>query len=211
MKQLEITFQRSEQPEENLVEENQKLEQVNKPVLRLCSDGRIQDMSKKQKPFTVEQNISAFWARVRKLSKEECWEWQGSFDNKTKFGYGRAVYKQKNIRAHRLSWIIENGAIPDNLNVCHKCDNPKCVNPNHLFLGTDKDNVADCIIKGRFTKEIGEDRYNAKLNEEQVREIRRRHTIRSKVNSGVALAREFGICRTMVDAIVKRIRWKHVV
>lgn len=76
----------------------------------------------------------------------ECWEWIG---NKNSLGYGMIWYEGKNIRSHRVSYFIKNGEFNDKLFVCHKCDNPKCVNPEHLFLGTSKDNMRDMIKKGR--------------------------------------------------------------
>ena len=75
-----------------------------------------------------------------------CWLWKGG---KTEFGYGRANNGGKGIFAHRLSWVIYSGKIPEGILVCHKCDNPSCVNPVHLFLGTTTDNVRDCVKKKR--------------------------------------------------------------
>jgi HNH endonuclease len=77
-----------------------------------------------------------------------CWEWQGSGTN---CGYGRIRFQGYCYSVHRLSWIANNGPIPDGLHVLHRCDQPPCINPEHLFLGTPKDNTGDCIAKGRFT------------------------------------------------------------
>lgn len=82
-----------------------------------------------------------FWPKVQKTST--CWLWTAC---KTKLGYGKLSWKQ----AHRVSWEIHNGAIPVGMCVCHKCDNPPCVNPDHLFLGTQKDNILDAKKKGRL-------------------------------------------------------------
>lgn len=77
-----------------------------------------------------------------------CWEFQRSLN---RAGYGCIKYKGKRYGAHRLSWILTNGEIESNkIFVCHKCDNPKCINPDHLFLGTNKDNMQDCLKKGRM-------------------------------------------------------------
>jgi len=94
-----------------------------------------------------EIKIGSFWKKV--IKKDGCWEWAACTNES---GYGIFHTGKKTDRAHRVSWILTNGEIPSGLFVCHKCDNPPCTNPDHLFLGTNKDNVDDMIAKGRNSK-----------------------------------------------------------
>lgn len=112
---------------------------------------------------TVENR---FWAKVRKGNG--CWEWSGGRDRRN---YGHLEVNRRNILAHRFSWTLHFGPIPKGMLVCHSCDNPGCVRPDHLFLGTKKDNAQDAKRKGRKPK--GENHPSAKLTNEQVEEIRR--------------------------------------
>lgn len=127
-----------------------------------------------------------FWPKVNKNGRwildTQCWEWTGS---KNERGYGRFfVQDDERMYAHRFSFELANGGIADNLLVCHKCDNPSCVNPAHLFLGTDKENAEDCARKKRHVDKT------KRLSAETKREIRRLHL------SGVGtqtIARQFKI------------------
>ncbi len=149
-----------------------------------------------------------FWSKVDKAS--DCWMWTGFLTN----GYGHFWLNSRKIRAHRFSWILSNGDIPDGLIVCHHCDNPKCVNPSHLFLGTHSDNTQDCVRKGRnskdpyWLKEVkGSQKPNAKLSEAIVMEIRSRPAIRGYQK---AMAKQYMVSEQVIAGVLKRKIWTHV-
>ena len=140
-----------------------------------------------------------------------CWEWTGSLHGKK--GYGSVWANGRPGKAHRVSWELHKGTIPEGLQVLHKCDNPKCVNPEHLFLGTNADNVRDKIEKGRHL--IGEQDGNAKLKEQEVvaiKEILRRHPPRRGWHHGVQsfLARWFGVTSSLISDIYRGNNWTHL-
>lgn len=117
----------------------------------------------------------ALWGLIKPGLSDSCWEWCGNLD---RHGYGYFKFKRKHRKAHRVSWEIHYGPIPEGLGVLHRCDNPSCCNPNHLFLGTHQDNMDDMIAKGRgvippgFYAE-GESNPGARFTNAQVRELRR--------------------------------------
>lgn len=139
-----------------------------------------------------------FWAKVKK--SDGCWEWVGAVNSR---GYGFLWVDKRSFRAHRLSWEIHHGPIPSGLLVCHRCDNPICVNPAHLFLGTDADNNHDMRKKGRAASHRGEKNPRAKLTPEQVSEIRGR----MGEKSGVKLSVEYGVNPTTIHRIWSAKRW----
>lgn len=100
------------------------------------------------------KRIAKFWMKVKKIPNG-CWEWQASTN---KNGYGRFQIHPKTYKAHRISYFLIHGDIPADKVVCHRCDNPRCVNPFHLFLGTCKENTHDMISKGRLNRFRGSDK-----------------------------------------------------
>jgi HNH endonuclease len=128
---------------------------------------------------------------------QECWLWTRARNNK---GYGRVRIDGKMQLAHRVAWQIYKGEIPEGMFVCHKCDTPACVNPDHLFLGTNADNIKDSYDKGRSNQQ-GERNGNRKLKPEQVTEIR------ASSESCRVLARRFGIGKSQVANIKKGLKW----
>ena len=132
-----------------------------------------------------------------------CWMWTGSL-NRT--GYGRMMFGPAASRrarfAHRVSYEVHVGPIPDDAYLCHTCDTPACVNPAHLFVGTQSDNMHDAATKGRTSR--GEARHNARLTAEQAR------SIRDDPRGHAAVAREYGVGYSTVKAIRDGRTWKHV-
>lgn len=149
-----------------------------------------------------------FWVKVGERGPGECWEWHG---NRTpRLGYGRIGKGHDVYLAHRVSWELHFGPIPAGLHVLHRCDNPPCVNPAHLFLGDQAVNSNDMWAKGRGSgppHRLGEAVNTAKLTEEIVRECRRRAAMGE---SPVALAREFGVVKSTMQRAVSRRNWAHV-
>lgn len=156
---------------------------------------------------TRDEEISDFWARVNKLGPDKCWEWTGVRNHR---GYGKIHFGRQNTYAHRASYVVHKGRIPDGLCVLHSCDNPPCVNPNHLIAGTQLENIRDCIIKKRKNPPRGESHAHRKVTEEIVKQMRSRYQPHDPVNGACALAREFGLSNSATNQIVNRVTWKHV-
>jgi hypothetical protein len=140
-----------------------------------------------------------FWEKVKKDGPEDCWIWLSVINHE---GYGRLWFLGRFNQAHRLSWEFTNGPIPEGRFVCHKCDNPTCVNPAHLFLGTNEENMMDCFQKGRRSKS------GARLKPPEVEEIRRRYS--NKEASSHKMAKEYGVSKTQILRIVKNRCWQHI-
>lgn len=145
-----------------------------------------------------------FWEKVDKSG--DCWVWTGAKGNL--YGHGSTTAPgggNKSMHAHRRSWEIVHGPIPDGLEVCHRCDNPPCVNPDHLFLGTHAENMADAATKGRLPR--GSRSNLSKLTEAQVTEIKARL---AAGDGTAAIAKDYGVTTGNVYAIKTGRSWRHV-
>lgn len=151
---------------------------------------------KERKIKTLEERL---WDRVSVDKNTGCLLWGGHCGHA---GHGQIGANGKVLRVHRVSWEINNGPIPDGLNVLHKCDTPNCVNPNHLFLGSQKDNMADMKAKNRSTKGIKHG--NSKLTDDVVRRIRKD---RRRL---VEIASDYGIAISTASQVRSGQGWSHV-
>lgn len=181
----------------------------------------------------AQEQCARFWAKVDKFgpiptSRPElgpCWDWKSGLgaDGYGKFqitGRRGELPKQKHVRAHRLSYELTHGPIDDGLSALHVCDRPLCVNPSHLFLGTQSDNRADCTAKGRNasgprhgsktkpeSRPRGETHYKSRMTEADVLSAR---NLRLEGHSMVKIARRLGRSYHAVTSAIYRKSWKHV-
>lgn len=155
-----------------------------------------------------DKTIKRFWSKVKFGNQNECWEWQASLNHG---GYGQYQIpngeKWKCIKATRFIYETMFGRFDYSLNVLHYCDNPKCVNPNHLWLGTHKDNSMDREQKGRSNPRKGSEHHNAELTEDHVKLIKIRLSL-GETHESIAFA--FKVSRATIDYIKVGAAWKHV-
>ena len=137
--------------------------------------------------------MKRFWQKVKKT--DGCWLWQGSTDTR----YGLIWVDGRKQKAHRVAWILLRGPIPDGMHVLHTCDNPPCVNPSHLFLGTHSDNHKDSARKGKNGHQ--------KLSVDAVLAMRLDH---QKGLGYILLGRKYGVHPWTAQKIIKRRLWDHV-
>jgi hypothetical protein len=146
-----------------------------------------------------------FWEKVQRAEGDGCWLWNAGKDSK---GYG-VFHRCSNlghrtiVAAHRMSWELVNGPVPEGLGVLHDCDTPACVRPDHLFLGTQLANIKDRDEKGRTAK--GERNSHARLTKENVAQIRANFANGAKRKE---LAIEFGVCRSTINQILRYAIWR---
>lgn len=171
---------------------------ISKERVRQLTEGIVPNKIKKVNSKKLPNSLLGRLERwVNKGDTDECWEWKAST---TKNGYGHLVFNYETLYAHRAMWECMNGKIPDGLDVLHSCDNPSCVNPDHLFLGTHQDNMRDRNSKARFG--------TAKLSVENVREIR--NLFNDGHQTPAQLSERFDINRQAVYNIVNHKSWKDI-
>ena len=143
-----------------------------------------------------------YWSRVDKNTSTECWHWTGTKDNRN---YGVFYVNPKIVKAHRLALILDGTDVPSSKCVMHKCDNPQCVNPNHLSVGTLADNNQDKQNKMRHV--YGEGNHTCKLSEQDVKNIRNTPRERGYL---VKLSEKYNVSKPTIEAIVYNKSWKHL-
>jgi len=153
-----------------------------------------------------KRTLARFWKKVDKNAPGGCWVWVGYRNRKGYGGFFIAGPSRHCWLAHRVSWVIAHGMPWPTKNVLHRCDNPSCVNPSHLFLGSLADNNADMRSKGRVAHGIGHG--HAKLTDKEVKELRRLY--RSGMRQQ-ALADSFGVSQATVSEAIRGKTWSHVI
>jgi hypothetical protein len=151
----------------------------------------------------TEAQLRRFWAKVDKGAGDGCWNWTARLSGKgmkrNSGGYGRIKINYRDLQAHRVSWVIHYGPVPDGLNVCHHCDNRRCVRPDHLFVGTDSDNMKDMHNKNRHPRRVP-----MKLNEASAAKIRK---LSSEGVAGYKLAKMFGVTNSTISYVINQKTW----
>lgn len=154
-----------------------------------------------------ETRAALFWAKVSMSAESSCWEWTGA---RNRWGYGATSFEGKQSNASRVAWLIAKGPIPAGQVVCHRCDNPACCNPGHLFLGTQAENLDDCRQKGR-SRGCPNGRYHprsmAKLDEAKVIEARRMY---AQGLPQTQIAARMGVHSSTISRAVRGERWSFV-
>lgn len=174
-------------------------------VVKVCRDGRRRHSLR---PLTDEERLIRFFSKVDKTATGGCWKWIGAVGGSSK--YGHLNVNGKFIKAHRYSYEVHSGKkIPTGLIARHKCDNKLCVNPDHIEIGTQLDNIRDCIDRGRKRYGIlrGNENARAIISEDQVREVVKLSSLKIPQRE---IAAKTGVSKTNVGAIVQGRTWRHV-
>lgn len=169
-----------------------------------CGDPRCTTELRRRNAAAQRRPWHERFARYVRVRRHGCWEWTGPL---TVDGYGQLHISKIQFRAHRLSYIIHKGPIPDGLFVCHKCDNPACVRPGHLYAGTHKQNMRDKRIRGRSNTPVGSDNGQAKLTEGAVAQIKK---MLAGGHAQCEIAKSFGVDPSLVSKIKHGVVWGHV-
>jgi len=159
----------------------------------------------KEIPRLSDTDKERFFGKITTDGENGCHVWTGSTD---RHGYGKFSIKSRIIGAHRLAFVLAYDEQPLSFLVCHHCDNAKCVNPEHLFLGTSHDNMQDMSRKGRNIKSVGENQKSSKLSSNDVMEIRSKYA--GGIASQASLSRIFGVSARTVWKIVNFKKWRHI-
>lgn len=172
---------------------------------KYCSKSCYYKTKTKRKDIPYQFELMKKHMEKRTEKKDNgCWEWIGHI---LKGGYGQTHFCGKMMRAHRASWLIHNGEIPKEMIVCHSCDNKKCINPSHLFIGTHLDNNKDMMKKGR-NKQLKEEHHNlAKLTDDKVKNIKQMIQDGEKIKN---IAIIFGVTGKTIYTIRSHLNWKHI-
>ncbi len=160
------------------------------------------------RPYTDEEFKELFhqsYNIVQRSYKTPCWEWKFY---RLQSGYGQVRFHGKDFVSHKLSWIFHRWEVPKGMKVCHHCDNPPCVNPDHLFIGTNKDNIDDAKKKGRLVSSPGSLNGFALMDEEKVSSMRR-EWIPYKVPAW-KLAKKYNLSLTQTERILRHEAWTHI-
>jgi hypothetical protein len=160
--------------------------------------------AKRSKPrLTVEEQLARY--RDTSAGADACWGWTGA---RISTGYGAIRVAGAAVLAHRAAYAVAYGPIPDGAHVLHRCDNPPCTNPGHLFLGTHAENMRDMFAKGRRAAATGERVGSAKLTADAVRAIRDRYAAGGPTQA--MLAHEFGVNDSVICRVISRKTWAHL-